>query len=223
MTTATAERRIYVACLASYNAGILHGRWIDADQTAEEITEEVERMLEDSPEPNIVVRIGVCQACDKRFRMQVRDPDAEAALECPECGSDDVQSCRRGDLTRSAEEWAIHDHEGFEGLNVGEWESFEKIAEWAELLEKHGPAYAAYAGNVGEEYADAAGFVEAYQGEYKSERAYAEEYADAVGLVDESSPMGMYFDWDSFASDLFMDSCYSITAPGGMVYVFRSI
>ena len=29
--------RIYVACLAAYNAGRLHGRWIDANQSAEDI------------------------------------------------------------------------------------------------------------------------------------------------------------------------------------------
>ena len=29
--------RIYVACLAAYNNGYLHGAWIDADQGADEI------------------------------------------------------------------------------------------------------------------------------------------------------------------------------------------
>jgi Antirestriction protein (ArdA) len=28
--------RIYVACLAAYNNGRLHGEWIDADQPADE-------------------------------------------------------------------------------------------------------------------------------------------------------------------------------------------
>lgn len=43
--------RIYVACLASYNQGILHGLWIDADQDAEIIREEVNDMLKGSPVP----------------------------------------------------------------------------------------------------------------------------------------------------------------------------
>jgi hypothetical protein len=36
MSSEQAEIRIYVACLASYNNGILHGAWIDAwqDETA---------------------------------------------------------------------------------------------------------------------------------------------------------------------------------------------
>jgi len=29
--------QIYVACLASYNNGFLHGQWIDATQSEEEI------------------------------------------------------------------------------------------------------------------------------------------------------------------------------------------
>ncbi len=33
--------RIYVACLAAYNNGYLHGAWIDADQDADEIRDEI--------------------------------------------------------------------------------------------------------------------------------------------------------------------------------------
>ena len=42
--------RIYVACLASYNAGTLFGKWIDANQSAEEIQAEIFAMLKASPE-----------------------------------------------------------------------------------------------------------------------------------------------------------------------------
>lgn len=41
--------KIYVACLASYNAGILHGEWIDLDGT-EDIKERISEILEASPE-----------------------------------------------------------------------------------------------------------------------------------------------------------------------------
>ena len=62
--------RIYVACLAAYNNGCLHGRWIEAT-TPDEIWEQVRAMLADSPEPD-------------------------------------------------AEEWAIHDHDGFEGAPLSD-------------------------------------------------------------------------------------------------------
>lgn len=42
--------RIYVACLASYNRGTLHGEWIDATDT-DEINESIQEMLENSPSP----------------------------------------------------------------------------------------------------------------------------------------------------------------------------
>lgn len=43
--------RIYVASLADYNAGRLHGHWIDADQPIEVIREEIAAMLAESKEP----------------------------------------------------------------------------------------------------------------------------------------------------------------------------
>ncbi|MET3601110.1 antirestriction protein ArdA [Martelella mangrovi] len=43
--------RIYVACLASYNNGILHGAWIDASADVEEMQEEIAAMLKRSPMP----------------------------------------------------------------------------------------------------------------------------------------------------------------------------
>lgn len=46
--------RIYAACLASYNNGVLHGRWIDASSDVDEMQEEVNAMLRESRFPNIV-------------------------------------------------------------------------------------------------------------------------------------------------------------------------
>ena len=51
MSTTKITPRVYAACLASYNAGILHGRWIDADQDADDIRDEIAAMLAASPTP----------------------------------------------------------------------------------------------------------------------------------------------------------------------------
>ena len=80
--------RIYVACLAAYNNGCLHGRWIVVT-TPDEIMSEVRAMLADSPLPD-------------------------------------------------AEEWAIHDHEGFEGAHLSEYASFETVCDLAGFLAEHG-------------------------------------------------------------------------------------
>ena len=45
------QPRIYVASLSDYNAGRLHGVWIDANQDVEELQAGVDAMLRASPEP----------------------------------------------------------------------------------------------------------------------------------------------------------------------------
>ena len=44
--------RIYVADLAAYNAGYLHGIWIDATQEIENIWQQIRTMLAASPMEN---------------------------------------------------------------------------------------------------------------------------------------------------------------------------
>jgi len=44
--------KIYFACLAAYNVGIIHGAWIDVTQAVAAIHLEVQAMLADSPIPN---------------------------------------------------------------------------------------------------------------------------------------------------------------------------
>lgn len=87
MTTETL--RIYVACLASYNAGRLHGRWIDVtDLDADDIGAEIANMLQGSP-------------------------------------------------ARNAEEYAVHDYEGFPAAiarDLGEYPSPQDIVAVAEYL-----------------------------------------------------------------------------------------
>lgn len=46
------DAQIYVACLAAYNNGILHGAWMDATQSADEIRSEIAAMLAKSPIPH---------------------------------------------------------------------------------------------------------------------------------------------------------------------------
>lgn len=43
------EPRIYVACLASYNSGYLHGVWIDATLELDDVQDQVNEMLKKSP------------------------------------------------------------------------------------------------------------------------------------------------------------------------------
>jgi len=130
--TMTTTPKIYVACLAAYNNGRLHGKWIDADQDESSIYQEIYQMMLESPYPN--VNVTVCNDCGHISHC--------SAGICSSCDSNNVI------LKTSSEEWAIHDYEGFEGLSISEYESIEDVAKYAQLIEENGVAFAAYANNT---------------------------------------------------------------------------
>ena len=197
MATHTAgEIRIYVACLAAYNAGRLHGRWIDVTQGEDSIREEIAAMLRQSPCPNVRVD---CLACD--------------GAGCDQCGD--------SGKVPSAEEWAIHDYEGFHGLKLSESEDISTVAELAELLEEHGEAYAAYVDTVGEHYATPEDFQERYRGEWESAEAFADQLIDDGILGEVSDAVRPYIDVEKFAHDLDIGGDYNFVERGhNRVYVF---
>ena len=82
-----------------------------------------------------------------------------------------------GDL---AEEWAIHDHDGFGELRLSELESLEYVAGIAGGIEKHGLAFAAWASEVNSDPEQRAQFEERFQGEWESVEAYAENLLDEM-------------------------------------------
>jgi len=51
MKTQSSDIQIYVACLAAYNNGILHGAWIDATQSVNDIWDGIKDVLATSPIP----------------------------------------------------------------------------------------------------------------------------------------------------------------------------
>lgn len=109
---------------------------------------------------------------------------------------------KSGRLAGPAEEWGIHDYEGFEGIKLDEFESLDRVAEIATMIAEHGPAFAAYVSNEGMEYATAEGFDEAFCGIWPSEADYAQELAREIG---EEIPDGWPFsciDWERAWNEL---------------------
>jgi antirestriction protein len=168
------EPRIYVACLAAYNNGRLHGEWIDADQSADELHEAVARMLAASPQPG-------------------------------------------------AEEWAIHDYEGFGSLRLCEYESLERVAAIAAGIAEHGDAFSAWLSyDESQDVTDMQSFEDAYRGEWDSLRAYAEDYAESTGMYDAAEKAGSSYvvvDIDMLTRDLDIE-LYTVESDHGTVYVF---
>ena len=152
--TAAPERpRIYVACLAAYNNGFLHGRWIDAT-TPDEIMQQVRAMLAASPIPQ-------------------------------------------------AEEWAIHDYEGFEGANISEYASFETVCELADFIGEHGVLAAKLYSHFGDRLEEAKAAFEDYAGEFKSAADFAEDITRECGTKIPDS-LQHYIDWEALARDMEM-------------------
>jgi antirestriction protein len=172
---------IYVASLSDYNAGRLHGTWIDADQSAEDLQAAINEMLAASPEPG-------------------------------------------------AEEWAIHDFEGFGPLRLGEYENIEHVAALARGITEHGPAFAAFANFVGLDGNELlASFEDSYLGHWESTTAYAEDWLDAAGLdhmLDEAVPSSLrpyvQVNVEALARDMEIEgSIHAEDASGGGVYLFQ--
>lgn len=168
----TSEKNVYVASLSDYNAGILHGRWIECDgKTADEIGDEVKEILDTS-----------------------------------------IAAKRYGDI---AEEYAIHDHEGF-GELVGEYTSITELGEIIEALESADDenALLEYADSYGYDIREAAErFSDAYYGQYDSETDFAWAYIDDTGLFyDVPDFLQSYFDIDRYARDLFFG--FTMTESG---------
>lgn len=199
MTATNLAPRIYVACLASYNNGVLHGEWINANQDADSIREEIAKILRTSKYPNVEVT-------------------------CPDCADSTDPTCATCNSTGkvpSAEEYAIHDYEDFGGVTIGEYEPIDRVSEIAEMLAKHGEAFAKYADYVGIDYATEEDFEEAYAGEWDSEEAYTESTIEEGLWGEIPEHLANYIDTAKMARDLFIGDYFSAESSNHTIYVFR--
>jgi len=172
-TETGAERpRIYVACLASYNAGILHGRWIDVTEP-DDIRENVAAMLAASPEPG-------------------------------------------------AEEWAIHDYEGFEGADISEFAGFDRVCELADFIEEHGRLGGKLLAHFCGALDEARAAFEDYAGEYKSLEDFAFEFTEQTGVKIPES-LEHYIDYAAMGRDIELNGdVFTVETGFEEVHIFWS-
>jgi antirestriction protein len=87
--------------------------------------------------------------------------------------------------TPGAEEWAIHDYEGFGPLRLGEYEDLATISEMGHGIAEHGPAFAHWAAICGtSDREELARFDDVYLGHWESVEAYADELLGDLGIDD---------------------------------------
>ncbi len=162
--------RIYVACLAAYNSGILHGAWIDATQESDDIMTEVQAMLKASPEPD-------------------------------------------------AEEWAIHDYEGFCGIPLSEWEGFEQVHAYAIFVQEHGRLGAKVCDLFGDLNYARTVMTDGYIGCYPSVADFAQKLTEDTTTIPEN--LSYYIDYERMARDMGMSGdIFTVETAHDEVHVF---
>ncbi|RLJ22205.1 antirestriction protein ArdA [bacterium endosymbiont of Escarpia laminata] len=164
------EIRIYVADLAAYNAGTLHGIWIDATEDLEVIREQVRAMLAASPE-------------------------------------------------RGAEEYAIHDFEGFAGYGLSEYEGLEAAHEVACFIEEY-PDFGGELLNHFSDLEEARRVAEEdYCGCYSALADYAQELTEECTAIPEN--LAFYIDYEAMGRDMALNGdVFTIETGFEEVHIF---
>jgi antirestriction protein len=191
----TTTRRVYVACLASYNNGVLHGTWIETEgMDADDLSNEIrDKVFLTSKFPNVMID---CPDCEGEGSVELSDESA--AVACSRCKGE-------GKLPAS-EEYAIHDHEGFPSGLIGEYISMSEIADLEEKLgdlndDDEIEAFMIYvndmqSGDIKDVTVEK--FREAYIGYYDSPAKFAEEWALETGSIESDNPFFSYIDWERY-------------------------
>ncbi|WP_079211899.1 antirestriction protein ArdA [Brucella pituitosa] len=194
--------RIYAACLASYNNGVLHGRWIEASSDVDEMQDEINAMLRESKFPNVIRQDYLCEPCGETevFTVSYDEvPDGERL--CPHCG----EKMKPGAWYGSAEEWAMHDSEDLPSY-FGEYPGLQAIADYVEFLEDHDEHDEDDLRAIFEEFRDPSEADNAMRNDFLSIcerfRDYADDVADDILSECNSETAKQYFDFEAFARDL---------------------
>jgi antirestriction protein len=126
-----------------------------------------------------------------------------------------------------AEEWAIHDHEGFGLAYISEYESLETVSWLAKGISEHGLAFAAWAALQSNDEEALVRFEGAYLGNWESLEEYADEMlcgldlGEARKLLPEAIRPYLVLDIEAFARDRELGGDeITVKAPDGSVWVF---
>lgn len=163
------EIRIYVACIAAYNDGVLHGAWINADQDEGAIRDEIAAMLSRSP-------------------------------------------------VMFAEEYAIHDYEGFEGVGISEYADIASVSQIAAFIAEHGKLGGKLVEYFGDLDAAREAIEDHYAGEYRSVADFAQELTEQSTEIPKT--LEYYIDWERMARDLEINDVLAIETGFECVHVF---
>jgi antirestriction protein len=133
----------------------------------------------------------------------------------------DVQAMLAGSPTADAEEFAIHDHEGFGGLELHEYEGLGTVARVASLIEEHGEVFGALASYFGDLEEAEAAMSDRYQGAWDSLEDWAHNLLQEIGELDGiPERLRCYFDVAAYARDIELSGDVITVDVEGSTHVF---
>jgi antirestriction protein len=117
-----------------------------------------------------------------------------------------------------AEEIAIHDYEGFEGYNLGEYEGIQKTYALAQFILEHGKLGGLLLEHTGDlKAAEAA--MQNYMGEFRCLADYAEQLTQDTVKIPEQ--LAYYIDYEAMARDMDMSGdVFTLQTAFEEVHVF---
>ena len=166
------DLNLYVADLAAYNAGFLHGVWVDATDDPEDMEAAVQAMLATSPVPG-------------------------------------------------AEEYAIHDYEGFEGVSIKEYAGIDTVARMGAFIAEHGALGAGLLEQfVGDMDQAETALRDCYHGQFASLADFMEDLTAESGVTIPEA-LRYYIDWKAMARDAEMNGeFFTVETAHDEVHVF---
>ena len=123
---------------------------------------------------------------------------------------------------REAEEWAIHDYDGFGDLRLGEYPSLTSIHKIALFLQEHEDFGAKLLSYTGDDIDYAQTLIEdSYLGKYENIAHYAREMTESCMTI----PHGIehYVDYDSMGKDMLLDELFMLETDYNEVHIFQHI
>ena len=131
-----------------------------------------------------------------------------------------VQAMLKASPEPDAEEWAIHDYEGFSGVYISEHEGFESVHEKALFIQEHGDIASELLNHFGSHLEDAEKAIEEnYAGEYKSLADFAEELTEETGDI--PTHLAFYIDYERMGRDMDLSGdVYTVETGFEEVHIF---
>lgn len=133
--------------------------------------------------------------------------------------NNDIRDMLKTSPIEDAEEFAIHDYEGFEGLSISEYEGINRVAALAAFIDEHGILGAELINHFGGDLEDAQHAIEEnYSGVFDSVAEFAQQLTEDTTEIPDN--LRYYIDYEAMARDLEINDLLAIEVKYQEVHIF---